>query len=108
MDEGAVATFQVPENITNIITRVTGDNITAIYGELRSEIPGANLYFINPNGIFFHNTDWLRPIDPSPPPLLKSLHLGTADYLEFEDGGRFDVAHACVSLGQFRAFGSHL
>ncbi len=85
LDEGEIASFLGPEGITTIVTRVTGDNITSIYGQLSSNIPGADLYFINPNGLFFGNGASLD--------LSGSFHIGTADYLKFSDGGRFDVSN---------------
>ena len=37
-----------PNNIQNIISRVTGGNLSYIDGRLRSTIPNADLYFLNP------------------------------------------------------------
>lgn len=52
--------FANPEGITNIFSRVTGNNLSEIFGTLgvlkdtASHINGdANLFFINPNGIIF-------------------------------------------------------
>ena len=83
IDEGETATFSGPATISNIVTRVTGDNATNIYGGLNVEIPEANLYFINPNGLFFGPNARLS--------LPGSFHIGTADYLTFQGGGRFDA-----------------
>ncbi len=47
------ATFTGPAEIENILTRVTGDQRSFIDGTLRSEIPNANLYLLNPNGFIF-------------------------------------------------------
>lgn len=84
VNEGETATFSGPDTISNIITRVTGENATNIYGGLNLNIPEANLYFINPNGLFFGPNASLS--------LPGSFHIGTADYLAFQDGGRFDVS----------------
>ncbi|MEO1433227.1 MAG: filamentous hemagglutinin N-terminal domain-containing protein [Cyanobacteria bacterium J06633_8] len=44
--------FKNPDNITNILTRVTGNNVSKIFGTLG--VKGtANLFLINPNGIIF-------------------------------------------------------
>ena len=44
--------FNNPDNIANILTRVTGNNVSKIFGTLG--INGdANLFLINPNGIVF-------------------------------------------------------
>ena len=44
--------FNNPDNITNILTRVTGNNISSILGTLGVD-GNANLFLINPNGIVF-------------------------------------------------------
>ncbi|MGK0456175.1 MAG: filamentous hemagglutinin family protein [Zhongshania aliphaticivorans] len=90
VDEGETATFSGPETVANIITRVTGNNITSIYGQLSSDIPGANLYLINPNGLFFGANATLN--------LPGSFHIGTADYLTLADGGRFDASVPAESM----------
>ncbi len=50
--EGQSVYFANPAGILNILTRVTGQNLSAILGTLGVS-GNANLYFINPNGIFF-------------------------------------------------------
>ena len=44
--------FKNPDNITNILTRVTGSNASKIFGTLGVN-GSANLFLINPNGIVF-------------------------------------------------------
>ena len=44
--------FSNPDNITNILTRVTGSNASKIFGTLGVN-GNANLFLINPNGIIF-------------------------------------------------------
>ncbi|MEH2214364.1 S-layer family protein [Nostoc sp.] len=46
--------FANPTGISNILTRVTGSNISNILGTLGVD-GGANLFLINPNGILFGN-----------------------------------------------------
>ncbi|MHC5745457.1 MAG: two-partner secretion domain-containing protein [Nostoc sp.] len=46
--------FANPTGIKNIFTRVTGSNVSNILGTLGVD-GGANLFFINPNGILFGN-----------------------------------------------------
>ena len=41
------ATFSGPNNIQNILTRVTGGNSSNIDGLIRSTIPNADMYFLN-------------------------------------------------------------
>ena len=107
VDEGETVLFQKSEqteNVSNIIIRITGDHITSIYGELESQIPGVNLYLINPNGVFFGpNLESNLPLR-----LPGSFHIGTADYLTLTDGGRFDVsnpARSVLNSGELSAYG---
>ncbi|KPA09607.1 secreted protein containing Filamentous hemagglutinin [Candidatus Magnetomorum sp. HK-1] len=51
MDE--TANFTGAASIQNIISRVTGGNMSSIDGTISSEIQGANFYFLNPAGIMF-------------------------------------------------------
>ncbi|MCC5614022.1 S-layer family protein [Nostoc sp. CHAB 5836] len=52
--ESQRAYFTNPTGISNILTRVTGSNISNILGTLGVD-GGANLFFLNPNGILFGN-----------------------------------------------------
>jgi filamentous hemagglutinin family protein len=52
IDNGRGAYFSNPENISNILTRVTGNNLSKILGTL-GVLGNANLFLINPNGIVF-------------------------------------------------------
>jgi filamentous hemagglutinin family protein len=52
IDNGRGAYFSNPETISNILTRVTGSNISNIFGTL-GVLGNANLFLINPNGIVF-------------------------------------------------------
>lgn len=78
------ATFTGSASLTNVVSRVTGGSPSLIAGQLTSTIPGANFYFINPNGITVTGSATLS-VDGD-------LHLSTADYLEFQDGTRFAAA----------------
>jgi filamentous hemagglutinin family protein len=53
IETGKGVYFANPVGIDNILARVTGDHISEIRGTLGVE-GSADLYFINPNGIFFH------------------------------------------------------
>jgi filamentous hemagglutinin family protein len=77
-----------PIPITNVINRVTGGTSTftlqkssLIDGGLNSSIPGANFWFINPNGIIFGSNAVL--------PTTGSFHASTADYIKLADGSIF-------------------
>ncbi len=52
VEAGRGVYFSNPDNIVNILTRVTGDNLSNIFGTL-GVLGNANLYLINPNGIVF-------------------------------------------------------
>ena len=78
---GESATFTGPSSINNILSRVTGGQRSIIDGLLRSNIPGANLFLINPAGVMFGPTGSLD--------VKGSFHVSTADYLKFADGAQF-------------------
>jgi filamentous hemagglutinin family protein len=75
------ATFSGNPTIQNVISRVTGGSPSSIDGTLRSTIPNANLYFLNPAGVFFGPNASLD--------VQGSFHVSTADYLGLKDGTRF-------------------
>ena len=83
------ATFSGADSVQNIITRVTGGNPSVIDGTLRSTIPNADLYFINPYGVMFGQNAKLD--------LQGGFHVSTADYLRLADGGRFDARTPTLS-----------
>src|SRR4030095_2822387 len=73
-----------PIPITHVISRVTGgkssftlQKSSLIDGQLNSSIPGANFWFINPNGIIFGSNAVL--------PTTGSFHASTADYIKLAD-----------------------
>jgi filamentous hemagglutinin family protein len=94
------ATFSGPHSVTNIISRVTGGNPSNIDGLIRSTIPNADMYFLNPYGIMFGPNARLD--------VQGSFHASTADYLRLEDGGRFDARqpnNSLLSIAPIEAFG---
>ena len=52
LGEGRTVYFANPDGISNIITRITGNNLSEILGTLGVD-GDANLLFLNPNGIVF-------------------------------------------------------
>ncbi len=80
---GERATFTGPNSVHNVIGRVTSGQSSTIDGILRSDIPGANLFLLNPQGIMFGPN---AVLDVS-----GSFHVSTADTLRFADGGIFAV-----------------
>lgn len=80
-----IATFSGPDSIQNILSRVTGMSRSSIDGTIQSTIPGANFYFMNPNGVMFGPN---AKVDVS-----GSFVVTTANYIKLADGGRFDASN---------------
>ncbi len=92
VEAGKEAYFTNPDGITNIFSRVTGNDISDIHGVLGVLDGNANLFFLNPNGIIFGENasldvggsfvastsnaiqfgdrGWFSATDPEQPPLL--------------------------------------
>jgi filamentous hemagglutinin family protein len=77
------ATFSGPNSVQNVISRVTGGNSSHINGLIRSTIPNADMYFLNPYGIMFGPHAKLD--------VQGSFHASTADYLRLGEVGRFEA-----------------
>ncbi len=77
------ARFTGPASVENILSRVTGGVGSMIDGTLQSDIAGANLYLLNPNGVMFGPNAQLD--------VMGSFHVSTADILKFDDGSTFSV-----------------
>jgi filamentous hemagglutinin family protein len=84
------ATFSGSDTIGNIISRVTGGMRSDIDGTIRSTIPNADMYFLNPYGIVFGPNAKLD--------VLGSFHASTADTLRFSDGSQFNARNPAASL----------
>ena len=78
-------TFTGASDINNVISRVTGGEVSNIDGVLRSEVGSANFFFINPAGVAFGEGG---SVD-----VPASFHLSTAEELRFVDG---TVLSACL------------
>jgi filamentous hemagglutinin family protein len=91
INNGEHVLFTGPSTISNIISRVTGTSASSIDGVLDHNMPNASFWLLNPNGIIFGQNASL--------PTHGAFHATTADYLLFEDGGRFG---ADTSLPQNR------
>jgi filamentous hemagglutinin family protein len=87
LSKGESVTFTGPNTITNILSRVTGGSPSSIDGTIRSQIPRANFYLLNPSGVMFGPN---ASLDVS-----GSFHVSTADYLRLADGATFS-AHPAV------------
>lgn len=84
------ATFNGPNNVQNIISRVTGGNPSSIDGTLRTTIPNADLYLLNPAGVMFGKNAKLD--------LQGGLHVSTADTLRLGEDGQFNAKQPSQSL----------
>ncbi|MCX7595614.1 MAG: filamentous hemagglutinin N-terminal domain-containing protein, partial [Fischerella sp.] len=84
VSEGRGAFFSNPNGIANILTRVTGGNPSNILGTLRV-LGNANLYLINPKGIFFGPNASLN--------LGGSFFATTADSLVFDNNFEFSATN---------------
>ncbi|MCP4696264.1 MAG: filamentous hemagglutinin N-terminal domain-containing protein [Gammaproteobacteria bacterium] len=84
LDSGESAIFSGPDTVKNIISRVTGGGASFINGTLESRIRDADMYFINPSGIWFGSDARLE--------VQGSFYASTADYLLLGETGRFDAA----------------
>jgi len=82
---GEAATFSGPDAIQNIIARITGGSQSVIDGLIRSKIPNADLYLLNPAGFFFGPHSSLD--------ISGSFCVGAADYLLLGEDGRFDATN---------------
>ncbi|MEM7794746.1 MAG: filamentous hemagglutinin N-terminal domain-containing protein [Cyanobacteria bacterium P01_C01_bin.118] len=52
--DGGVVIFDHPPTIRNLITRVTGDNLSAVNGTIRTDTASdTNFFLLNPSGIIF-------------------------------------------------------
>jgi filamentous hemagglutinin family protein len=80
---GQTATFTGPGAIRNVISRVTGGEVSTIDGKLASKVGQADLYFLNPAGVMFGSNATLD--------VPGSLHVSTAHELRFADGARFSA-----------------
>ena len=99
---GEIATFMSasPVPIDLVMSRVTGGSLSQINGMLRSTIPGADLFLINPAGVAFGAGSSLD--------VPRSLHITTADYLRHTDGSQFLVTAtipSALSTAPIDAFG---
>jgi filamentous hemagglutinin family protein len=97
---GQSATFTGPGDIRNVISRVTGGEISNIDGKLASKVGQADLYFLNPAGVMFGPNARLD--------VPGSFHASTAHELRFTDGTHFstlDKTGSGLTVAPPEAFG---
>jgi filamentous hemagglutinin family protein len=80
---GDTALFTADSPTETVISRVTGGTRSQIYGKIRSDIYGADLFLLNPWGIIFGEEAELD--------VKGSFHASSADVLRFEDGNAFSA-----------------
>lgn len=100
LKEGEQAIFLGDESLTHIISRVTGGQPSLIDGKLYSNVPHANLYFLNPAGVVFGPHAQLD--------LPGSFYVSTADVLYLGDTGQFHARfpeRSTLSVAPPTAFG---
>ncbi|BDX08319.1 filamentous hemagglutinin N-terminal domain-containing protein [Planctobacterium marinum] len=98
LDESA--TFTGSDTISNVISRVTGDNPSHIQGRIKSEIGTADFYFINPAGVIFGEG---AKVD-----VPGAFYVSTAQQLNFSNGGVFSAdtsANSTLSIAAPESFG---
>lgn len=78
VDLGQTLSFLGERSIERVVSRVTGDNPSLIDGQLHSEIPEADLYLVNPNGVLFGPNASVK-VDGD-------FVVSTAQRIHFEDG----------------------
>jgi filamentous hemagglutinin family protein len=99
---GESATFNLTENIQNILARVSGGSPSTIDGTINVNSPVAtNFFLMNPAGVIFtSNADLNVP---------GSFTVTTADYLKFADGKLFNAlpgpSDTSLSAAEVSAFG---
>jgi filamentous hemagglutinin family protein len=86
---GGSVTFTGPGGLDNVISRVTGGVRSRIDGTLRSTVPGADLYLLNPSGVVFGPGGTID--------VPASFHVGTADRLRLADGAELDTGQPTAS-----------
>ena len=96
---GESATFTGPGTISNVLTRVTGNDPSTFNGTLQSQIPTANFYFMNPNGVIFKENAALI-VDGS-------FYATTSNYISSEQGEVFnaDLTPPPLTFSEPSAFG---
>ena len=100
VETGGSVTFTGPGGLSNVVGRVTGGEASSIDGLLRSTVPGADLWLLNPAGILFGPGARLD--------VPGSFHASTTGELRFADGAVFsalDPAGSVLSVAAPESFG---
>lgn len=89
LNQSATFTSNFAGTTSNVISRVTGGNVSVINGLLASDIAGADVWLINPNGLVFGENAVLD--------VPAGFHASTADLLTLADGGSFRATNPNAS-----------
>ena len=89
VDNGATVLFE-DSGVTNILGRVTGDEVSNILGSLGVTGGDANIFLLNPNGIIFGENSSLN--------INGSFLATTADAVRFGEQGLFDTSDNEIPL----------
>ncbi len=84
LNKGQSAVFLGPNSVENIVGRITGSQRSVINGGIRSDIPQANLYLINPHGFLLGPKARLD--------IGGAFYLSTADQLRLGTSGHFNAS----------------
>lgn len=94
------AIFSGSSDIQTVISRVTGNTPSSIDGVIRSTLPHANFYFLNPQGILFGEHAQLD--------ISGNFTATTADSVYFQDGHQFSARlpqNSVLSVAPVESFG---
>lgn len=97
---GDRATFTGPDNLANVISRVTGGQESNINGTLASRVGNADVWLVNPAGVTFGRNARLD--------VPAGFHVSSADSVEFADGSQFsasDLAGSTLTIATPESFG---
>lgn len=83
LDPSQSVLFTGTSPIANIVARITGGEISTIQGLVGSDVPGANLFLLNPQGFVFTEG---ATVDVD-----GGLYVSSANVLEFSDGSSFNT-----------------
>lgn len=90
IDSNESVIFTGANNLQNVISRVTGGQLSQIDGLLKSNIAQANFYFFNPAGIVFGKHATIN--------VPAALHINTSNSLNFKEGQAFLATLTASSL----------
>ncbi len=98
---GESATFSGPDNVQNVISRVTGGAASSVDGQIISTMPVADFFLINPAGVVFGPNATLD--------VGGSFFASTSDTLRFADGSQYSAiepgSNSSFSVAAPEAFG---